>query len=354
MTDSPRRYLLGKEFDVRIPTTSGDTEAELDVELFGAVAAELGDQILGPPGMTPADPHPLSTGTHTLIADGLVQRYHVHGSGPVCLAQPGGPGVFWDSLRMPAVERHLTMVYVEAMGTGDSGRLASHPNGYTRHYYAELIDQLIDHLGKDEVYLLGHSYGGFVAQRYALDHPDRLTGLILFESSPVTGAEHGAEAGRQVQAFAARNADNPELPAVMAALQSVGSITDDEVGTRVLRELLPAYFADYWSREAEFASIRNQVRVNVISGLDADLVPDVIDDRAALPSLSVPTLVIVGRHDVICGLRWAEELHTLIPHSRLEILEHSGHLGHVEESEAFAQAVTDFVEATQDVTQLIG
>lgn len=294
------------------------------------------------------DPDPLSTGTHTLMAGGLAQRYHVYGSGPVCLAHPGGPGVFWEYLRMPAVEQHLTMVYLEAMGTGASGRLATHPNGYTRRYYATVIGQLIDHLGQGNVYLLGHSYGGFVAQRYALDHPDRLTGLILFESSPVTGDEHGAEATRGVHAFAARNADNPELPTVITALQSVGSITDDVELTGALRALMPAYFADYWAREAEFAPLRDQLQVTYISSLDADLVPDVIDDRTALPTLSTPTLVIGGRYDVICGVRWAEELHRLIPNSRLEILEKSGHFGHREEPEAFTLAITDFVAETSD------
>jgi pimeloyl-ACP methyl ester carboxylesterase len=298
--------------------------------------------------MTTPDADPLSTGTHIVMTHGLVQRYHVYGSGPVCLVHPGGPGVFWEYLRMPGVEQHLTMVYVEAMGTGASGRLASHPNGYTRRYYATIVDRLIDHLGQDEVYLLGHSYGGFVAQRYALDHPERLTGLILFDSSPVTGDEHNAEATRQLQAFAARNADNPELPAVIAALQSVGSITDDAGLTRALRALLPAYFADYWGREAEFTRLRDQVQVAYISNLDAGLGTDVIDDRASLPALRMPTAVIAGRYDVICGVRWAEELHSLIPQSRLEILAKSGHFGHLEEPEAFTLAVTDFIDATRD------
>ncbi len=36
--------------------------------------------------------------------------------------------------------------------------------------------------------------------------------MILYDSAPVTGPEHGAEAMRKVQEFAARHADNPELP----------------------------------------------------------------------------------------------------------------------------------------------
>ncbi|MFK0022664.1 alpha/beta fold hydrolase [Streptomyces sp. NPDC090798] len=79
--------------------------------------------------------------------------------------------------------------------------------------------------------------------------------------------------------------------------------------------------------------------------MDGDLSPDVIDDRADLGSLTVPTLVVVGRHDIICGVRWAEELHLLIPGSEQLILENSGHFGHLEEPEAFAQAVTRFVTA---------
>src|SRR5689334_22596343 len=127
--------------------------------------------------------------THTIELNGITQRYHVHGSGPVCLAHPGGPGAFWDYLRMPLLEEHLTMIYVEPIGTGGSGRLASHPDGYTRARYAAAVDGLIDHLGVDSVYLLGHSHGGFVAQYYALQHPERVTGVILYDSAPVTGPE---------------------------------------------------------------------------------------------------------------------------------------------------------------------
>jgi pimeloyl-ACP methyl ester carboxylesterase len=249
-------------------------------------------------------------------------------------------------MRVPIVEGHLTMVYVEALGAGEPGHLASHPHGYTRRLYVDVLDRLIEHLGHGRVHLLGHSFGGFVAQRYALDHPDRLAGLILYESSPVTGPEHGAETAIRFREFVARNAGNPEVPGVLAALQSVGAITDDEELTQALRGLVPAYFADYWKRQTEFAPVRDRLKVTYLSGLDADLRPDVIDDRTALPSLSVPTLVIGGRYDVVCGVRWARELHGLIPSSRLEILQGSGHFGHLEEPEAFAALLVDFVRST--------
>jgi pimeloyl-ACP methyl ester carboxylesterase len=57
-------------------------------------------------------------------------------------------------------------------------------------------------------------------------------------------------------------------------------------------------------------------------------------------------LVIAGRYDFICGVRWAKELNSLVPRAQLVILEKSGHLGQLEEPEAFAQAVIGFVDST--------
>lgn len=285
----------------------------------------------------------LTPGTHAVEVDGLIQRYHVYGSGPVCLAVSGGPGVIWESLRTPALEEFLTMVYVEPLGTDGAQRLPSHPHGYTRERYARNLLGLLDALSLPRAYLLGHSHGGFVAQHFALRHPDRLDGLVLFGSAPVTGPEHMAEAGARVQEFVQRNEGQPELPRVLGGLNAVGAATDDEQITAALRDLLPAYFAHYWEREHEFKAWRETLTCTYISGLDENLTPDTVNDRDALPSLAVPTLVLVGRYDVICGPRWAQELHDLIPGSRLVVLRNSGHLAHVEEPDQFATAVRTFV-----------
>lgn len=289
---------------------------------------------------------PLTAGAHTVDIDGVTQRYHVHGTGPVCVAHSGGPGISWEYLRMPALEQHLTVVYPEPIGSGDSGRLASHPHGYTRPRYSRFLDALTAHLGVSEVHLLGHSHGGFVAQYHALHHPEKVAGVILYESAPLTGPEHTAEAVRMVRRFAESRSGHPDLPAILAAFEAMPAATDDERITEVARTLLPAYFADYWSRQDEFAPLRAAVSATYISALDENLRPHLIDDSRELGSLAVPALVVVGRHDFICGMRWAQELHRLIPGAELLVLENSGHFGHVEEPEKFARAVARFVTAT--------
>ena len=51
------------------------------------------------------------------MLDGVRVTYHVHGTGPVCLVYPGGPGFDWRYLRLPMLEEHLTTVYVEPPGS---------------------------------------------------------------------------------------------------------------------------------------------------------------------------------------------------------------------------------------------
>lgn len=290
---------------------------------------------------------PLAEGVHTLSVEGADLRYHVHGSGPVCVAHPGGPGIAWEYLRTPALEKFLTMVYLEPAGTGGSDRLAGHPHGYTRARYSRHLAALIDHLHAGRVHLLGHSHGGFVAQYHALHRPDQLAGVVLYESAPVTGPEHGAEAMRLVGEFAARNAGRPELPEVMAGFAAIPAISSDAAMVAAARAIIPAYVADYWSDPQRWAALRESLRATYVSGLDERGEPDVIDDRATLGAMTVPALVVVGRHDVICGVRWAEELNRLIPASQLLVLERSGHFGHIEEPERFAGEVAAFVAATQ-------
>ena len=72
----------------------------------------------------------LAPGTHEIVVDGVTQRYHVAGAGPVCVVHSGGPGIAWEYMRMPRVEAALTTVYVEPVGTGESGRLPDHPRTY--------------------------------------------------------------------------------------------------------------------------------------------------------------------------------------------------------------------------------
>nr|WP_221373850.1 alpha/beta hydrolase [Actinoplanes polyasparticus] len=295
----------------------------------------------------------LRRGWHFVDVCGMALRYHVRGrGGPVCVVLPGGPGLSWDYMRMPALEQGMTVVYVEPLGTGGSARLPTHPYGYDRAFHARAVDRLLDHLGQESVYLLGHGHGGRVAQYYALRRPDRLTGLILHGSAPVGGAELEEESRHQFDRFIRRNQANPALPAVIDAARSLPTLTDERLLTAAARRVFPALVAHYWGRREELSPLRARMRLSYVSSRRADGTADPVDDRQALRSLRVPTLITAGSYDIAGGLRWGRELQSLIPTARLLVLAWSGHLGHVEEPERFAEGVQDFVAATRPAAAL--
>jgi pimeloyl-ACP methyl ester carboxylesterase len=320
--------------------------------------------------------------THQTTIDGLPQVYHVAGTGPVCVVHPGGPGIGWGYLRLPALEEHLTMVYLEPIGTGDSGRLPQ-ARDYHLGTYLRFLEGVIEHLGQEvahvgqevahvgrgvphvgqevahvgrevphvgrevahvgqeKVFLLGHSHGGFVVQRYALAHPDRVAGLVLYDTSPVTGEEFWAGAMEGVAAYPSEHPDEPAAGDVPKGFQEALQAADDAALTAAFARFIPLYLHDYWERREEFAPFVAGIRAWADPQRGAE--PEPFDVRSRLGEISAPVLIVVGRHDFICGVRWARMLHEGISGSRLVVLDGSGHMGHIEQADEFYRAVGKFL-----------
>jgi len=281
----------------------------------------------------------LETGPHTVEIDGLEQQYHVHGAGPLVFAHSGGPGLGWGYLRMPEAEERLTVVYIEPIGTGRSGKLDD-PAGYTYSRYARQLEGLADHLGIERITVIGHSSGGFVALRFAIEHPERVASLVLYDTSAVVNEEYYADVMANVEAFPARHPGHERSVAdALQAWENQGAVTDDAGFTAIARRVFPLYFRDYWADEARYAALG--------AHLEGWLAPQraggTVDDLALLPAVAQPVLVIVGRYDFICGPKWSALMADALPDARLVVLEDSGHFGHLETPAEFAAAVTSFV-----------
>jgi proline iminopeptidase len=270
-----------------------------------------------------------------LIVDGVRLAYHVHGSGPLCLVHPGGPGVQWPYLRLPALEQQLTTVYVEPVGTGNSDLL---PDGdYSMERYAGFVDQLARRLGDEPVFLLGHSHGGFVALQTALDHPDTLRGVIVYDAMAFNGPELGEQAFRNLKAYVdARPAGDPLAAQVLAAWQEQPVGHDAQLDA--LRRMMPVYFKDFEAIDPRLGEWKQTVDLTV----DPNRKDSRWDIRGRLGEIAVPTLVIVGTADFICPENSARELADGIPGAELVVLKESGHFGHVEEPDVFRDAVVRF------------
>jgi proline iminopeptidase len=279
---------------------------------------------------------PLTEGDYAMTVDGVPLAYHVHGRGPVCLVHPGGPGLEWSYLRMPEVERVLTLVYLEPAGTGLSSPLPQ-PKDYSMARYAQLLDGARAALGLPKLCVLGHSHGGMVAVNWAATYPDHVAGLILYD----TAARSDAETRKDQEAGAAAYAKEPWFAAATAALEREAKITSDADADSVVRDQAPFLFADWTHRQAELATWYAGFHgfASPMRGAAANQTP--WDVRARLAAVHAPTLVIVGAKDWLTSPARADELVHAIPGAQLAVLPNSGHMGHLEEPAAFTAAVTE-------------
>jgi proline iminopeptidase len=103
------------------------------------------------------------------------------GAGRVLVAIHGGPGMASDymlSLEQLAGD-DLAVVTYDQRGTG---RSAEPSDGYAMDRYVEDLEAVRGAVGADAIYLFGHSWGGLVAQRYAIAHPERARAIVLMGS----------------------------------------------------------------------------------------------------------------------------------------------------------------------------
>lgn len=120
-------------------------------------------------------------------AGGVTIRFAKAGAGPALMLLHGHPQthVTWRKVA-PQLAEQFTVVTPDLRGYGDSSKPdggAQHVNYSKRAIAADLVE-LMDALGQDRFAVVGHDRGGRVAHRLALDHPDRVERLALFDIAP--------------------------------------------------------------------------------------------------------------------------------------------------------------------------
>jgi proline iminopeptidase len=112
--------------------------------------------------------------------DGAKIYYKTLGRGVPLLLLHGGPGADHSDF-LPALKplaRRCQLVLIDERGSGRSERLKD-PRGYTLDRMVKDIERVRQHLKLPQIVILGHSFGGILAQAYAVRHPKRLLGLVL-------------------------------------------------------------------------------------------------------------------------------------------------------------------------------
>ena len=273
--------------------------------------------------------------------DGVRLRTWTHGIEtdlPPVLLLHGGPGLWDDLAPLSRMIDELTVVHrFDQRGCGGS-------DPSTRHSidrYCADIDALRVHWHHEKMIVIGHSFGATLALAYAMTHPQRVTSV---------GYVSGVGIGSWKEQYRRRRdelmtAQQVERLRALKALENRSP--DEEIEFRAL-----AWFTDHadqqrawiWAHEDARAPYPINQYANRVLNAEADAwTATTLPQQAA--SLEIDTVFIHGSHDPR-SFTSAQELSTLMPRARMEIIDGAGHCIWRERPENLRTVLTDLVTGT--------
>jgi proline iminopeptidase len=270
---------------------------------------------------------------------GVELAYEIVGRGVPILVMHGGLGHDHTYFRpyLDPLAEVAELVFYDHRGHGRSSAVDEW-EGIDHGTFADDADALREHLGHERVVVLGHSYGGFLAQEYALRYPDRLAGLVLCSTAPAL--DYASDLRRLVAA--AGVAATPEQLERAERFFAAPPESDDEY-RREWRAVLPLYFADPAPRRLarldEVATYRAAPWRHAVRSL----LP-AYNVAHRLGTVTAPALVLGGRHDWVAPPTQAARLTASLPRSELVLFEESGHYPFVEQADEFVAVVREWLE----------
>lgn len=276
---------------------------------------------------------------------GFETWYRSVGDGPgvplLCLhGGPGGTHLGQTPLEQLGDERRV--VLYDQLGSGNSSK-PSDPSLWTVELFLAELANVREALGLDQAHLLGHSWGGMLAQEYALTQPEGLVSLVL-SSTLSSAALWRAESLRLRAALPAETRESLDTH------EAEGTTDDPEYETAIF-EFLHRHLCrlDPWPPIVEEAIRATNLEVyNTMWGPSEAHPTGVLagwDVTARLDEIRLPTLVLCGRHDEATPLQ-AETIVRGLPDAELVIFEESAHMAPIEETERYLATVRAFLDRT--------
>ena len=226
----------------------------------------------------------------------------------------------WDDF-VPLLYKRVRVVTLDLPGHGIS---EVRGECHSMEYLADVVRDALQALGIARCTLVGHSMGGYVALAFCERHPEMLDGLVLFSSTPNADTEEKRENRRR------------EIALVKAGKKELLARVAPEAG---FAEENRARMQDHIEDLTEQVFLtEDEGIVALLGGMIARK-----DQNAMLRSSKVPQLFILGRKDGYIPPEAAEKMVAEHPQAKVVWLENSGHMGFLEEPEATARAILDFV-----------
>jgi 3-oxoadipate enol-lactonase len=268
----------------------------------------------------------------SITNNGVKIAYEVRGQGtPIVLIMGLGlPGMTWHILADRLVDHGFMVIIPDNRGTGHSD--APLPP-YSMAEMARDVTLVLDDVGVDKAMVCGVSFGGMLSQHVALNHPERVSGLLLAATTC------GMPTGRF-----------PSLEAIFLLLRMVfasTTVTLDEAQRLFAhpesRHKLPELFG-------RWEAVLDELPTPPWAVLGQLLAAATHHTGRALHRVKVPAFVVTGDSDFLINPHNSEIIADLIPGSRLCIVPKAGHIFIHEHPEALLDCLLELRKAAYGAT----
>lgn len=261
--------------------------------------------------------------------EGLKVSYVVQGAGMPLLLIHGIPvwGYLWkDCIEM--LSQHFQLIIPDLVGYGYSDQRDCFDRSIK--VQSRIISKLLAYLGVENLFVAGHDIGGAVAQRFVVDHAEKvqkwvLIDSVLYDSWP---ADPMVRLGNPKLHY---RTHGDEL-----AQKFIERLPDGfyhrELGSK---ELLEGWMAPYATEEGKLSLIRNAAALNTNHTME--LLSD-------LKKLTLPLLLLWGEKDQFQPISSAERFKKEFPETQFRVIPDSDHFLPLEKGEETAQILIDFFQ----------
>lgn len=232
-----------------------------------------------------------------------------------------GSHILFDELAGSLSEK-MKVIRIDLPGHGNSG---TPPLDYTFDKFASILNELLIRLNVHEkVSIVGHSMGGYAALAFAVKYPERIASLVLMHS-PTKAAD--------IQSIKLRNRE--------------GQLLQKGKKELLLQVSIPTNFAPenvslMGNANALLYQTSNKVTIDgALRSINA--INHRMDSFRVLQSAQYPILIIIGKYDMVYSAdEQLNEAHH-IPNAEILMLNHSGHLGFLEEENMVINKLNEFL-----------
>jgi 3-oxoadipate enol-lactonase len=230
----------------------------------------------------------------------------------------------WEP-QMLALPNDIRAISYDVRGHGDSD---VGDGQYLIEFFVDDLIALLDHLVIEQAVVCGLSMGGYIALRAIERNPERFKGLILCD----TKSEGDSNEGKLKRAATVKAVRTDGVKAFAA-------------------NFVKAVFAPstFQSNPPVIEKIRSIIEANSPTGICGTLIAMAArtDTTSSLPTIKVPTLILVGEHDTITPPAASQAMKEQIANAEMHIIAHAAHMSNLENPKEFNERLITFLKQFQ-------